>query len=141
SLARADTSKAKADTVRKAREDTLNKAKADTLQRVKPDTLGKVRHDSAPPGARLPGVLPTGPGAMAGQKPPAKLSRPPLSDRLIVRLGQPVMPGSKYLVETHDVKNITGVLGSPKAGFEVPKRPKPTLADSARALQARIDSA
>jgi len=141
SLARADTSKAKADTVRKAREDTLHKAKVDTLQRVKPDTLGKVRHDSAPPGARLPGVLPGGPGAMAGQKPAAKLSRPPLSDRLIVRLGQPVMPGSKYLVETHDVKNITGALGSPKAGFEVPKRPKPTLADSARALQTRIDSA
>lgn len=141
SLARADTSKAKADTVRNAREDSLNKAKADTLQRVKPDTLGKVRRDSAPPGARLPGVLPAGPGAMAGQKPPVKLSRPPLSDRLIVRLGQPVMPGSKYLVETHDVKNITGVPGSPKAGFEVPKRPKPTLADSARALQTRIDSA
>ena len=65
---------------------------------------------------------------------PLKLSRPPLSDRLVVRLGQPVLPGTKYLVETHDVKNVTGVLGSPKAGFEVPKRPKPTLADSARAL-------
>jgi hypothetical protein len=78
---------------------------------------------------------------MPGQKAPAKLSRPPLSDRLIVRLGEPVVPGTKYLVETHDVKNITGVLGSPKAGFEVPKRPKPTLADSARALQTRIDSA
>jgi len=78
---------------------------------------------------------------MAGQKPPVKLSRPPLTDRLVVRLGQPLLPGTKYLVETHDVKNVTGVLGSPKAGFEVPKRPKPTLADSARALQMRIDSA
>ncbi len=42
---------------------------------------------------------------------------------------------------THDIKNVSGVLGSPKAGFEVPKRPKPTLADSARALTTRIDSA
>ena len=39
------------------------------------------------------------------------------------------------------MKNVTGILGSPKAGFEVPKRPKPTLADSARVLRTRIDSA
>jgi len=149
SVARADTSKAKADTgqkvkvdsVGKAPADTLNRAKPDTLQRAKADTLGKFRRDSAAPGARFPGLPPGGPGAMPGQKFPAKLSRPPLSDRLIVRLGKPVVPGSKYLVETHDVKNITGVLGSPKAGFEVPERPKPTIADSARALQTRIDSA
>jgi hypothetical protein len=80
------------------------------------------------------------PGA-AGQRPAVKLSRPPLSDRLVVRLGAPVAPGTHYLVETHDVKNVTGFLGSPKAGFEVPKRPKPTLADSARVLRTRIDSA
>ena len=70
-----------------------------------------------------------------------KLSRPPLSDRLVVRLGAPVAPGMRYLVVTRDVKNVSGVLGSPKAGFEVPKRPKPTLADSARVLRTRIDSA
>ena len=70
-------------------------AKADTLQRCEPDTLGKFRPDSVPPGARVPGMPAAGPGAMAGQKPPVKLSRPPLSDRLIVRLGQPVLPGTE----------------------------------------------
>ena len=54
-----------------------------------------------------------------------------------MRVGQPLLPGTKYLVETHDVKNITGVLGSPKAGFEVPKRPKP----SARGQRARAADA
>jgi len=52
-----------------------------------------------------------------------------------------VTPGGRYLVVTHDVKSVSGILGSPKAGFEVPKRPKPTLADSARRLTTRIDSA
>jgi hypothetical protein len=112
-----------------------------------PDSTRMARPDTTPanlnrgkPGARIPGVPPGMPGA-AGQRPAVKLSRPPLSDRLVVRLGAPVAPGTHYLVETHDVKNVTGFLGSPKAGFEVPKRPKPTLADSARVLRTRIDSA
>lgn len=94
-----------------------------------------------PPGVS-PGVAgAAGPGGMAGQRPATKLSRPPLSDRLVVRLGAPVAPGMRYLVVTHDIRNVSGVLGSPKAGFETPKRPKPTLADSARTLRTRIDSA
>lgn len=132
---------AKADTSRKAVADSMKKAGADTARRIRPDSAGKFRRDTLPPGARVPGLPPGGPGAAAGPKGPAKLSRPPLSDRLIVRLGRPVEPDTKYLVETHDVKNVTGVTGSPKAGFEVPKRPKPTLADSARILRSRIDSA
>jgi hypothetical protein len=130
--------RAKVDSAQKLKSDSL--AQADTTRKARPDSAGKLRRDSLPPGARAPGLPPGGPGA-GGAKPPVKLSRPPLSDRLIVKLGQPVEPGTKYLVETHDVKNITGVLGSPKAGFEVPKRPKPTLADSARILRTRIDSA
>ena len=137
SIAKGD--RVKADSAQKLRADSL--AKADTSRKVIIDSIRKMGRDSMPPNARPPGLLPGGPGAIAGQKPPVKLSRPPLSDRLIVRLGQPVEPGTKYLVETHDVKNVTGVLGSPKAGFEVPKRPKPTLADSARVLRTRIDSA
>lgn len=121
----------RADSLDKARADSLAKvpAKADSARAPLPDTTKK-----AAPDARIPGAFP-------GQRPAVKLSRPPLSDRLVVRLGAPVAPGTRYLVEAHDVKNVTGVLGSPKAGFEVPKRPKPTLADSARVLRTRIDSA
>lgn len=118
----------RADSVQKERMDSL--ARADTTKRAKPDSVAK----------KVPGVPPVGPGAIA-PKPPDTLSRPPLSDRLIVQLGAPLQPGTKYLVETHDVKNVTGVEGSPKAGFEVPKRPKPTPADSARVLRTQIDSA
>ena len=151
SLSKGD--RTRADSAQKARMDSLAKSRAgadsgkaarpDTMKKATPDTTKKAKPDSVPgaPGARIPGALPPGPGGAFGPRPPVKLSRPPLSDRLVVRLGQPVSPGTKYLVETHDVKNVTGVLGSPKAGFEVPKRPKPTLADSARVLRTRIDSA
>ena len=144
---------AKADSVQKVKTDSAAKAApaADSAKRVTPDSMKKAAPDTskrpivpipAPvpgaPGARIPGAA-AGPGALAG-RPAVKLSRPPLSDRLVVRLGEPVKPGTHYLVETRDVKNVSGILGSPKAGFEVPKRPKPTLADSARVLQNRIDS-
>ncbi len=129
---------------RTGKADSIQKAKADSAQKAKADSAGKppARADSARApgpgaGARIPGAPLGGPG----QRPAVKLSRPPLTDRLVVRLGTPVTPGTHYLVEAHDVKNVTGILGSPKAGFEVPKRPKPTLADSARMLRTRIDSA
>jgi len=147
----------KADSTRKVRVDSVPKAPAGGKPAAPsgakpvapPPGANPVAPPGAPPGGRIglpPGVSPgaaaaAGPGAFAGQRPAAKLSRPPLSDRLIVRLGAPVAPGMHYLVVTRDVKNVSGVLGSPKAGFEVPKRPKPTLADSARALHTRIDSA
>jgi hypothetical protein len=120
------------DSVQKAANDSIAKARAaaDTGKGAKP-VRPPVRDPGAPPGAPAAGTPRT----------PARLSRPPLSDRLIVRLGTPVKPDTRYLVETRDVKNVSGVLGSPKAGFEVPKRPKPTLADSARLLRTRIDSA
>ena len=133
---------ARTDSLQKARADSLAKAAGgpDSARALKPDTTKRAGRDTVP-GARIPGAQAGGPGALAGQRPAVKLSRPPLTDRLVVRLGAPVAPGTRYLVETRDVKNVTGILGSPKAGFEVPKRPKPTLADSARVLRTRIDSA
>jgi hypothetical protein len=122
--------RAQADSVQKLKMDSLAKAApgADSGKAARPDTMKKAEPDTM----RKVG---------AGPKSPAKLSRPPLSDRLVVRLGTPMLPGTHYLVEARDVKNISGALGSPKAGFEVPKRPRPTLADSARVLRTRIDSA
>jgi len=116
----------------------------DTAPKGKPDSLGgppKVGPDAPGAPGRNPGAMPGRPGSMGEARAAVKLSRPPLSDRLVVRLGAPVTPGGRYLVVTHDVKSVSGILGSPKAGFEVPKRPKPTLADSARRLTTRIDSA
>jgi len=117
--------------------DTMQKVKSDTMQQLNDQKLNKGKLGAAKPAGAPAG----GPRAAAGQRPPVKLSRPPLSDRLIVRLGAPVTPDTRYLVEAHDVKNVTGILGSPKAGFAVPKRPRPSKADSVRALRQRVDSA
>lgn len=140
---KADTSRMKIDSTPKtpagAKPGAVPGAKPGTPPGAPPGRIGLPPGVS--PGAAAAAAAAAGPGALGGQRPAMKLSRPPLSDRLVVRLGAPVAPGMRYLVVTHDVKNVSGVLGSPKAGFEVPKRPKPTLADSARALRTRIDSA
>lgn len=158
---KADTAKAaKPDTTARGKSDSLarRKAKADSTRKAprpvpKADSLRKAPADSGAPAPAKP-VMPGAPGAMPvpGQpgamggpagRPAAqpKLSRPPLGDKLVVRLGTPVTPDTKYLVQTHDIKNVSGVSGSAAAGFEVPKRPKASPADSARKLQVQIDSA
>lgn len=60
-------------------------------------------------------------------------SRLPLSDRLVVRLGEPLVPGGRYTVEVRDIRNANGVPGTSRAGFAVPERPKPRPADSTTA--------
>lgn len=54
----------------------------------------------------------------------SKPSRPPLSERFIMRLAEPVVPGGKYTVEVRGVRNVNGATGDSKAGFTVPERPK-----------------
>jgi len=53
-----------------------------------------------------------------------KPGRPPLYERLIMRLAEPVVPGGKYAVEVRGVRNVNGATGDSKAGFTVPERPK-----------------
>jgi hypothetical protein len=53
-----------------------------------------------------------------------KPSRPPLYERFIMRLAEPVVPGGKYAVEVRGVRNVNGATGDSKAGFTVPERPK-----------------
>lgn len=69
-------------------------------------------------------------------------SRPPLSDKLSVRLGQPLVPGTSYTVLVRGIRNASRVVAdSARAGFRVPERPKPTARDTLRMLQVEIDSA
>jgi hypothetical protein len=148
--------RAHADSIaRQARPDTLGKGgKADSLHKAGADTLHKPAKGPPPPApadtgkrAPRPGIRPVGPDSLmpgAGRREPMvapKLSRPPLSDKLIVVLATPLVQGTHYLAEVFNVKNVTGISGSPKAGFEVPKHPKASPADSARLLQVKIDSA
>ena len=71
--------------------------------------------------ARLDSTLRTQVAADPGRKKP---SRPPLFDRLVVRLTEKLEPGGKYAVEVRGVRNANGATGDSKAGFTVPERPR-----------------
>ncbi|HEX5818581.1 MAG TPA: Ig-like domain-containing protein [Gemmatimonadales bacterium] len=53
-----------------------------------------------------------------------KPSRPPLYDRLVLRLTEPLEPGGKYTVEVRGVRNVNGATGDSKAGFTMPEKPR-----------------
>jgi hypothetical protein len=63
-------------------------------------------------------------------------SRPPLSDRLVLRVQQPWKPNGKYDVEIHGVRNVSGVAADVKGALTVTKE---TAQDSTR-RRARSDS-
>jgi hypothetical protein len=61
-----------------------------------------------------------------------KPSRPPLNDRLVVRVPRPWKPGSRLVLEIRGVKNVTGVPGTAVGVIAVPERPKADTTDTAR---------
>ena len=132
-------------------------ARGDTLARppVRPDTAAPKPNVQAPPpqgpprpqGAPAPAVRPAPDSAraaigrldsaLAGKRRDStrvgpKPSRPPLNDRLVLRLAEPLVPGGKYSVEVRGVRNVNGATGDSRAGFTVPERPKPP-SDSTKA--------
>jgi hypothetical protein len=80
-------------------------------------------------------------GAPAGGRAPATemlTSRPPLFDRLVVRVPKPWSPGARLVLELRGVRNVTGVAGTAVGVIAVPEKAKPTATDRA---PARRDSA
>jgi hypothetical protein len=69
-----------------------------------------------------------------------KTSRPPLFDRLVLRVSRPWRPGSRLALEIRGVRNVTGVAGNVTGVVAVPERPKPTAQDSAPGRQPRDTS-
>lgn len=66
-----------------------------------------------------------GPGArrQGAPGPTATLSsRPPLSNRLVVRVREPWKPGGRYAIEVRGVRNVTGTTGDVRGTLAVPKR-------------------
>jgi hypothetical protein len=103
--------RARADSVRQARADSM--ARADSIRRAQA------------PRRRLPGV--------PEPRPPEGplTSRPALFDRIIIRLGQQLVPGARYVVETNGIENVSRVAGRAILGLAVPERKPPP--DSTRA--------
>jgi hypothetical protein len=69
----------------------------------------------------------------------ALTSRPPLFDRLVLRVPKPWRPGSRLVLELKGVRNVSGVAGDAVGVIAVPEKPKPTAKDSLR-LRTRADS-
>ena len=81
-------------------------------------------------------VVPQGRAPAAGPKP----TRPPLYDRLVLRVPRPWVPGSRMVIEVRGVKNVTGVAANAVGVVAVPEAPKVSPGDSAKGRQPR-DSA
>jgi hypothetical protein len=100
---------------------------ADTTEAGKreADTTGR-RLRKLPPG--MPGRAPAG-----GEQPMLK-TRPPLFDRLVLRVSQPWKAGGRYVLEIRGIRNVSGVSGSATGALSIPER---TAADS---LKQKADS-
>lgn len=53
-------------------------------------------------------------------------SRPPLFDRLVLRVPRRWAPGARLVLEVRGVRNVTGVAGTAVGVVAVPEKPKPT---------------
>jgi hypothetical protein len=90
------------------------------------DTTRAPRKPAPPPPNR-----PAAPAAQpAAQERP---SRPPLYEKLVLRVPRPWAPGSRLVVEVRGVRNITGVAGDAVGVVAVPeKKPEPAAGDTLR---------
>ena len=61
----------------------------------------------------------------------ARPSRPPLNDRLVVRVPRPWRPGSRLVLEIRGIRNVTGVPGTAVGVLAVPETPKADTTDTA----------
>ena len=132
---------ARRDSLPRVRRDSLKPglppARRDSLRQVKPPAQ---RDSLRPP---RPGIQEIeGPGR-PGQRPEAKAltTRPPLFDRLVLRVAAPWKPEGRYEVEVRGVRNVTGVSGNARGVLSVPKpTPRDTLAPKATPKATPRDS-
>ena len=68
-------------------------------------------------GPRRPGI--------AAAEPKPLTSRPPLTDRLVLRVQRAWKPDTKYAVDIRGLRNVTGVAGNPTGVLTVSKAPAP----------------
>jgi hypothetical protein len=61
-------------------------------------------------------------------------SRPPLTDRMVLRLGQVLQPGSRYVIQVTGIRNLNGAMADSRQLLTIPERPPP--ADSVKVAPA-----
>ncbi|MGH7562338.1 MAG: Ig-like domain-containing protein [Gemmatimonadales bacterium] len=115
-----DTLARAADSARVQRE----RARADS---IRADSIARAQAFRIPGAARR---RPPAPVDTAGRGP--RISRPPLFDRVVVRLEQPLRPGGRYVVTLRGIRSLTGVAASPRsAAFTVEQQ----RADTGKAVR------
>lgn len=57
-------------------------------------------------------------------------SRPPLTDRMVVRVGQVLQPGNRYVIQVTGIRNLNGAMADSRQLLTIPERPPP--ADSVK---------
>ena len=67
-------------------------------------------------------------------------TRPPLADRLVVRVGRPWTPGAHYAITLRGLRNVTGVAADATGTLVVPERQAPDSTAAADSLHGRPDS-
>lgn len=75
------------------------------------------------------------PGRRGRRTQEIKTSRPPLYDRLILRVPRPWPHGARLVLDVRGVRNVTGVAGDASGVVAVPEKPKPAAKDTAAARQ------
>ena len=116
----------------------LPKPVDDSLNRrsVRPDTTAR---DTLKTDSLRPRPTPRQPTRERVPSEAPLTSRPPLFDKLVLRVPRPWRPGTRLVLELRGVKNVSGVAGNPVGVVAVPEKPKPTGKDSLRA-RSRADS-
>ena len=110
-----------------------------------PDSLRDTTRKARPSAREAPEGPPARGRGLEGQARPqleALTSRPPLTDKVVVRVEPLWAPGGRYEVEIKGLRNVTGVAGDVRGGFTAPKptapdttrlkRGKPAVGDSTR---------
>jgi len=69
------------------------------------------------------GAPPARRGVRAAVEPKPLTTRPPLTDRLVLRVRQPWKPEGRYAIVVRGVRNVTGVAGDVAGVLTVPKAP------------------
>lgn len=123
--------------------DTTAARHADTAAFHPPDSTRLRRADTAR------GMRPLGPGDTAAMRlgPPRLdttaagrgMHRPQLTERMVLKVGEPWHPGDKFLIQLTGIRTVSGTSGNPRGVLAIPE-PKAAPGPRSAADSARADS-
>ena len=126
--------------------DSTMQRRADTAAVRLPDSTGLKRGDTTrarpAPGPADTAAMRMGPMRFDINAAARAMHRPPLSDRLVLKVGEPWHPGDRFLIELKGIRTVSGRTGDARGVLAIPeaKAPPtpPSAADSARADSLRL---